>query len=300
MSVWVWTFDPLQLAPLLLGAGMYAKRASTLARRGHPVPGARRLSFYAGLALIAAAFITPIDHLGEHHLLSVHMVQHILIGDLAALLVVLGVTGPILRPVLALPLVTKLRVLAHPLVALPLWALNLYVWHLPTLYESALAYGSVHALQHVLFFGTGALMWAALVEPLPGPAWFGTGSKALYVVSVRLLEAILANIFIWSGRPFYDRYVEAERVWGISALADQSTGGSIMMVQGSVLTLGLFGWLFLRWMREGELRQELVERGLDVRAVDRAVRYGRGALLSEEQLALGDRRGDHLYELPSK
>lgn len=271
---WTWTLDALQLLPVALAALLYTRRARTLARRRRPVASWRRLCFYAGLALLLVAFVSPIDALGEERLLFAHMVQHILIGDLGALLLVAGLSGPLLRPVLALPYLGRLRTLAHPLVALPLWVLNLYLWHLPGAYQAALAHDAVHAVQHACFFATGALIWAALLEPLPGPAWFGSGYKALYVVAVRLIETVLANIFIWSGHPFYPRYAHAPRLWGISATADQAIGGSIMMIEGSLLTLGILAWLFLRWMNEGERAQRLVEQGVPARRAERAVRYG--------------------------
>jgi cytochrome c oxidase assembly factor CtaG len=202
------------------------------------------------------------------------MVQHLLLGDLAALLVVLGLDGAILRPLLALPLVRHLRVLAHPLVALPLWILNLFAWHLPAAYEAALAHAPVHALEHCLFFATGALMWAAVVEPLPGPAWFGAGWKAAYVLVVRTAAAALANVFIWAGTPIYGWYGTGERRSGVSPLTDQATAGAIMVVEGAVVTLLVFAWLFLRWTRESELRQSLEEGGADPARAARAARYG--------------------------
>jgi cytochrome c oxidase assembly factor CtaG len=208
------------------------------------------------------------------------MVQHVLLGDLAALAFVCGLTGPILRPVLAVPLFERLRVLGHPLVALPVWAANLLVWHVPVLYEAALRWDAVHALQHILFFSCGALMWAPVVEVLPGPEWFGTGAKLGYIVVVRLLETVLGNVFLWAGSVFYSTYEEAERVWDISPLADQGLAGGVMMIEGSLVTIGALAWLFLRLAAEGELRQELLERGLDPKAVRRAVRYGRGEELS--------------------
>lgn len=271
-----WTADPAQLAPLTLGAGMYATRARTLARRGTPVPRRRLVAFTAFLVVALLAVASPVHTLGESRLFSAHMLQHVLLGDVAPLLLVLALTGPLLRPVLAIRVVDHLRVLAHPLVALPLWTANLLVWHLATLYEAALRSDAVHALQHGAFFATGALMWAPVVEVLPGPAWFGTGAKLGYVVAVRLIGTALGNVFFWAGEPFYGTYARAERVWGLSAAADQATAGAIMMIEGSVVTVSVLAWLFLRWGAESELRQELLERGLDPAQVRRAVRYGRG------------------------
>jgi putative membrane protein len=232
----------LQVGPLALAAFLYARRAATLARRGRPVPLARQLWFATGLLLLVVALATPIDTIGEERLFWVHMVQHLLIGDLAAFCVVKGLTGPLLRPLLALPGAGRLRVLAHPLVALPLWALTLYAWHLPALYEAALRHSGLHALEHTLFFVTGALMWAAVIEPLPGVRWFGTGWKAAYVLAVRTVGAGLAMVFIWSGHPLYD--------WYGTPLSDQVIGGAIMFTEGSIVTLLAFVWLFLAWMGE--------------------------------------------------
>lgn len=272
---WVWAFDPAQLLVPALGGFAYSRRAATLRRRGHPVRRVKQLLFYSGLAVLVLAFVSPIDSLGESRLLFAHMIQHILIAEVGALLVVAGLTGSILRPILALPYIGELRVLAHPLVALPVWALTLYLWHLPALYQAALTSDALHAFQHMSFFATGAMMWAALLEPLPGPAWFGAGPKAAYVAVVRFSEAILANIFVWASKPFYPFYAEQERVWGISAIGDQNIGGGIMMVYGTVLTLSLFAWLFLSWMKEGERAETLVREGVNPRAAARAARYGR-------------------------
>jgi putative membrane protein len=253
----------IQLLPIAALGVVYWRRASKLRRRGTPVPGWRQGSFALALVLLAAADLMPF----EDEFFFVHMLQHVILGDLAALAFVLGVTGPLLRPLLAIGLISRLRVLAHPLVALPLWTANLYVWHLPRLYEGAIHNDAVHALEHIAFFTTGVLMWAAVVEVLPGPEWFGTAAKFGYVVAVRLIETVLGNIFIWSGTPIYDAYDD---------LADQGWAGTIMMIEGSLVTIGALAWLFLRLAAEGELRQRLLEQGLDPRTVRRAVRYGRG------------------------
>jgi putative membrane protein len=252
-----------QLLPIAALAFVYWKRARTLQRRGTPVPAWRQASFALSLLLLAGADLMP----REEDYFFVHMLQHVMLGDLAALAFVLGLTGPLLRPLLAIGPISRLRVLAHPLVALPLWAVNLYAWHLPRLYEGAIHHEALHALEHVAFFSTGVLMWAAVVEVLPGPEWFGTAAKFGYVLAVRLIETVLGNIFIWSGTPIYGTY---------TSLEDQGWAGTIMMIEGSLVTIGALAWLFLKLAAEGELRQNLLEQGLDPRSVQRAVRYGRG------------------------
>jgi putative membrane protein len=204
---------------------------------------------------------------------AAHMAEHLLIADVAALLLVLGVTGPLLAPVLRIRLIDRLRVLTHPAIAFALWAANLYLWHLSWAYEGALRHELVHVVQHVMFLVAGINLWMPLFGPLPKPAWFGNAAQLAYIVAVRLTGAVLANVFVWSGTAFYGWYGDLE---------DQSLAGAVMMVEESVVTVALFGWLFMKWMREGDERQELLElaaeRGieLDERRVARAVAAGRG------------------------
>ena len=101
--------------------------------------------------------------------------------------------------------------------ALPLWALNLYLWHLSALYQGVLDSSLLHFAQHVGFFTFGLAMWLPLVGPLPKPRWFGDAAKLGYVVVVRLLEAVLANVLIWSGSVLYPDYAPGEAEWEISA-----------------------------------------------------------------------------------
>src|SRR3954453_12042023 len=147
---------------------MYFLRARTLAQRGAPVAAAREWFWYGGLALMLATLVSPLARVSEELFLA-HMVEHLLLADLGALLLVLGLTGPLLQPLLqALP---WLRVFGHPVVALVAWAANFYVSHLPVLYQGAVDSDVVHALQHILFVSFGMAMWIALLGPLPKPAW---------------------------------------------------------------------------------------------------------------------------------
>ncbi len=275
------SFEPLQLLPAVAVGLAYARRAQTLASEGRPVPAWRQTSFFGGLALIAVTLASPVSHIGDELLLA-HMVEHLLIADIGALLLVLGLTGPLLVPILRIRAIDRLRALAHPAVALPLWALDLFAWHLRPLHEAAVEHAGVHAVQHALFVFFGVNMWMALFGPLPMPAWFRNLGRLVYIVAVRLLGAVLGNVLAWSGTVFYPVYAPGEAYWGITPLQDQNVAGAIMMVEGSILTVCLFAWLFLRAGREGEERQELLDlagaQGIELteERAARAVAAGRG------------------------
>jgi cytochrome c oxidase assembly factor CtaG len=281
-----------QLGPLAIVGLLYARRARTLAEHGHPVPGWRQGCFYGGFVVIAVA-LTSLGAASQD-LLWVHMIEHLLLGDIAALLIVLGLTGPMLAPVLRIRVFDRLRALSHPAVAFPLWAIDLYTWHVPVLYQAALRHSGIHALEHACFLGFGINMWMCLFGPLPTPSWFGNLGKLIYVVGVRLAGAVLGNVFVWSGTVFYPYYISREARFHISALADQSIAGAIMMIEESILTLGLFCWLFLRAARESEERQRLLEfahgRGLELseERAARAVSAGRGGELRERLESLAE------------
>jgi putative membrane protein len=289
------SFVPLEVIPLTAAGILYWHRATVLSWDGRPVPGWRQACFGSGLALIAIALFSPIGHISEE-LVIAHMGEHLLIGDVASLLLVLGLTRSLLQPLLAIRIFNRLQVLAHPLVALPLWATNLFLWHLPALYQDAYGAAPVHALEHASFLFLGCLMWMPVFGPLPKPEWFNSAWKVGYVIAVRFTGAILGNVLMWSGTVLYPIYEPGERYWGISPLADQSTAGVIMMVEGTFLVLGVLAWVFFEVAREGTEKQRLLdlarERGvpLDERRAQRAVAAGHGARLEERLSAAGDER----------
>jgi putative membrane protein len=278
----------LALVSLAAGGLLYGMRARTLAREGRPVPWRRIACFVTGLLLIATAS-TALDGVADDRLVA-HMAEHLVMGDIAALLLVLGLTGPLLAPVLRIKAFDRLRVLTNPLVALPLWALNLYLWHVPFVHEAALRSEVVHAVQHGLFLFLGANVWMPLFGPLPKPAWFGTVGKLGYIVAVRLVGGLLANVLTWSGTIFFPLYG--------ADLEDQGAAGLLMMVEGSLLTIALFAWLFLDAARQADRKQELLDwaaaRGieLDERRAARAVAAHREEELRGRLEQLGHRDDD--------
>src|SRR3954452_5658285 len=139
-------FAPVEVFPITIGGVAYWARVRTLSWDGRPVPLWRQLCFGSGLLLIATALFSPIGHIAEE-LVIAHMGEHLLIGDIASLLLVLGLTKSLLQPILAIRAFNRLQILTHPAVALPLWAANLYLWHIPVLYQDAFGAAPVHALE---------------------------------------------------------------------------------------------------------------------------------------------------------
>ncbi len=282
------------LALVVAGAWLALYLMGVARLRGGPraVPHWRIACFVVGVALVVVALASPVAALADE-LFWAHMGEHLLLGDLAALLFALGITGPLLAPLLRLPGMSVLRILVHPVVAYVLWAVNLYAWHVAGLHEQAVRDDAVHALQHVLFIALGLNMWLALLGPLPKPSWFGNAAILGYVVAVRLTAAVLGNALLFGGGAFYGVYAPGEAAWGISPAADQVAAGAVMMVEGSLLTLGLLCWLFLRTARQTDERQDLVElaaaHGIELseRRAARAVGAGRGAEL-RERIAAGE------------
>jgi cytochrome c oxidase assembly factor CtaG len=279
---------------MFLVAYLYAKRASTLANRGKPVPLWRQICFALGLLVIVLVLVTPISDAADE-LVIAHMIEHLMIGDIASLLIVLGLTGPLLQPILARHPFDKLRFLAHPAVALPLWTINFYAWHIPPLYDAAYAGAPVHALEHGMFIVFGCMMWMPIFGPLPKPAWFTAGWKVVYVIFVRFSGVVLGNILMWSDTVLYPVYARGEASWGITAVTDQSMAGVVMMAEGTVLGLGLIAWFFFQAASQGIERQRLIdlawERGveLDPARAQRAVAAGQSERLEKTIVGSGSK-----------
>ncbi len=274
-----WTVTSV-VVPLAFAAA-YLKRAHTLSGQGRPVPVWRQLCFTTGILLIAVAVSGPVEDLAAE-LVTAHMLQHLLLADVVSLLIVLGLTGPVMQPLLQNRWTRPLRHLAHPVAAISIFTVNLYLWHSPPLYQAVLHNETLHALEHMLFIGTGVLLWMPLFGPLPKPQWFGKAAHVVYTIGIWLPAMVLANTLMWSDTVFYPDYTQTALSHGLEPIADQSTAGAILMIECMVMALVLFGWIFLRWAKEDIEKQDLLDLAHDqefeltsARAA-RAVAAGRG------------------------
>ncbi|MBK5231998.1 MAG: cytochrome c oxidase assembly protein [Thermoleophilia bacterium] len=286
----------LELIPLTAAVVFYWHRAMTLSWAGRPVPMWRQICFGTGLFLASFVLFSPWGYLAEE-LVIAHMIEHLVIGDIASLFLVLGLTRSILQPILAIPFFNRLQVLANPFIAFPLWAINLFFWHIPVMYDAAYGGAVLHGLEHGLFLSFGMLMWMPVFGPLPTPTWFGSGWKVVYVVVVRFTAAILGNILMWTQVTLYNNYDAGHLKWGLSAVQDQSTAGVIMMVEGTFLILGVLAYTFFESAKQSMKKQELMDLAytegatLDEARAERAVKAGHADLL-EKRIRAGELSGD--------
>jgi putative membrane protein len=262
------------LGPLVVLAAAYAVRARTLSRRGAPLPPVRPVLFAAGLAVLVVALASPFAGVAEGDVFVAHMAQHVLLLDVAPPLLLLGLTGPLLRPVLAAVPSALLRPIVTPWVALPLAFALLVGWHVPVLFDAAVRHEPAHVLEHASFVAAGVLVWLPVLETLPGPAWFGAGAKLGFVLAWRLGETVLGNVLLWAQAPLYAVYANGP-AGRLDSLSDQRLAAALMMAEGTVVFVVLAVWLGSRVLAEAERRQLLLERGSDPRTAARAVRYGR-------------------------
>lgn len=249
------SIDPGALAVLALAAGLYARAVAVLGRRGYAVPRGQRIAWWAGLALVAAGLVSPLDGLGEE-LLIAHMGQHLLIADLAAPLLLVGVRSPVYAFLLPKPALVPLarlhwlrvafRWLRQPLVAIPVWVLLLYFWHFGFAFEAALRNDLVHALQHQSFVLGSLLVWWSVIEPkrrrMPSDLW-----KIPYVMGARLAGMFLGMAFILLRSPAYaDPYAVTAPQHGLSAITDQQVAGGMMLALDLLVMLFVLGFFFYR------------------------------------------------------
>ncbi len=240
---------------LLLAEGLYLRALRILRSREVAVPRWQIAAWHAGIALQAIGLLSPIDRLAEDGL-SFHMLQHLLIADLAAPLLLVGMRNPVLafllpRSVLVplarnRPLRRAFRFLRQPLVALPLYTLVLYGWHISFAFEAAVRHPAVHALQHASFVAIGMLVWWSALEPkrrrLRGELW-----KIGHILAARFLGMFLGMSFVLIRQPVYtDVYGSGERALGLSPIADQQLAGGMMVVLDILIMVSALGFFFLR------------------------------------------------------
>jgi cytochrome c oxidase assembly factor CtaG len=266
-----WRLDATVLAPLALYAALYLWRFRAARREagGRGAGLAQALAFVAAILVIGAAVASPLDALGERYLFSAHMLQHVLLGDIAPLLVLLALSRVILRPATRRlhRLERALGRLAHPATGLFVWLGLIYLWHVPALYDAALRSPVLHALEHASFFTAGLALWWPLIQPVPMRRRLSGPGSLAYIGLAKAGLAALGLYLVWSSTVAYPYYESVPRIWGLSAIEDQNVGGALMMVEQSLVLVVAFFVLFVRMLVQSEEDERRRERLEDAAAV---------------------------------
>jgi putative membrane protein len=258
-----WTFDPGALALIGLATVVYVPRWRTVRARHGPraAPVGRLMAFAGAILTLIAALVSPIDRLGEQAF-TMHMVQHILLLDLAPILFVVSLTKIILRP--ATRRLQRLEnaagPLAHPAFAVALYVAVMWAWHVPGLYDAALEHPAVHALEHTFFMSAGLLYWWHLLSPIRSRAHMHGMRPVLYMLSTKLLVGLLGIALTFAPDALYAFYEDRPPIWGLDPGEDQAIAGAIMALEQSIVMGVALVWLFVRALSESEAEDQRSER----------------------------------------
>jgi putative membrane protein len=230
------------------------------------------LAWTAGVLCIAIALISPIDTLADQ-VFAMHMVQHVLLLDFAPILLIVGLSKILLRPVArqVLDLERALGPLAHPAFAVVLYVGFMWLWHVPALYDAALSHSAVHVLEHTCFLSIGLLYWWHLLSPVRGRHLTGL-SPVVYMASTKVFVGLLGIFLTFAPSALYSFYENAPRVWGLHPSDDQALAGAIMAIEQSVVMGIALAYLFVRALAESEREEQRAERLADEQ--EQHQRYG--------------------------
>jgi putative membrane protein len=263
-----WTLEPGAILLVALLGALYVPRWRRV--RADVRPGAgpsaraadawRLAAFLGGLLLLVVALISPVDRLGEQAF-SMHMVQHVLLLDLAPILFMLALTKVILRPLTRrMQRVERAAgVLAHPVAAVIAYVALMWLWHVPALYDAALESPVVHVLEHVCFLSVGLLYWWHLLSPVRSRLGAGGMGPVVYMLSTKLAVGLLGIGLTFAPDPLYDFYEQRPGIWGLSPTEDQAAAGAIMALEQSIIMGIALTYLFVRALTESEREQQRAE-----------------------------------------
>lgn len=246
-----WALDPVLIGTLVTAAVVYWLLAGPLRSRvaaSAPVSRTHVALFGSGIVIAFLTEASPLHELSDRYLLSAHMVQHLLLSYVVAPLLLAGTPGWMIRPFITLRGVEPVfRALTRPIVAFFIFSLGFSLWHLPYIYEAALQNDFVHHLQHVIYLVLSLIVWWPLMSPLREFPRLEPGAQIVYLVALPVGQFFAAALLTFASVAVYPTYVDAPRILGISAQADQQLGGIIMKI-ASFIAFGIpLVVVFMRW-----------------------------------------------------
>ena len=238
----------------LVGLGaLYHWRAGQSTSPGSPTT-AQRATFFGALVLIFLSLNGWLHDLSDYYLFSAHMIQHLVLTLVAPPLLIMGTPGWMLRPALRWPIVRTLasRTTTAPM-CFAIFTVVLAAWHLPPVYNLAMAHHNIHIVQHLCFMVAATFMWWPVLSPLPELPRVSYPAQMLYLFLLSIPMSLIAICIGYSDHILYPAYSSAPRVWGITPLQDQLIGALIMWVPGGMFFFVIISVVFFKWQQvDGE------------------------------------------------
>jgi putative membrane protein len=219
-----------------------------------PIGRTRPALFVSGLALMFVSLNGWIHDLSDYYLFSAHMVQHLLLAMGVAPLLIMGTPGLMLRPILRAPALRALaRPLDSPIACFLIFNVVLIGWHLPPLYNAAMAYHNVHIVQHLLLLAASVIMWWPVLSPMAEFPRLSYPAQMLYLFLMTIPMSVVSVSIAYSGSILYPAYSSAPRVMQLSPMQDQLLGGLIMWIPGGLYFFAVISVIFYKWQKAGGL-----------------------------------------------
>jgi len=216
-------------------------------------PTGRAVTFFLGLAVMVFALNGPLHDLSDYYQFSAHMVQHLLLTQLMAPLLILGLPVWLVRATLARPSLQRAgRFWGSPLVGGGAFIAAIVLWHLVPFYDLMMRNHNVHIGCHVLFMVTAVMAWWSVCSPLPEAGRAPEPVQMLYLFLLGIPMQIVAAVITLSDTVLYPWYATAPRVGGLSPIADQQLGGLYMWVPGGFALWVAITAIWLVWARKNE------------------------------------------------
>jgi putative membrane protein len=220
------------------------------------------VAFIAGLAAMFFTLNGPLHDLSDSYLFSAHMVQHLVLTLIITPLLIAGTPGWMLRPALrSRTVATIAKRITNAPAAFAIFNVTIVAWHLPPLYNFALAFHPAHIVMHLCFLVASTIMWWPVMSTMPELPRLSYPKQMLYLLFMTLPMTAVAMLITYSGTVLFPLYASAPRVWALSPLEDQRLGGLIMWIPGGFVFIGVISVAFFRWVAEFERQEKAVAAG---------------------------------------
>ncbi len=261
-----WTFAPIVLIALAAYVVIYVQRWRVSRREGgaRAAPYSKLVLWITGIVLLFVALISPVDRLGEQFA-SFHMVQHLLLADLVPICLTVALTKHILRPVTRRIqwIERKSGPFGHPAFGVIAYAVGMWVWHIPSMYEAALRHSFIHVLEHLTFAAVGLLYWWHLLSPIRSRMRLEGLGPVLYMASTKIAVGLLGIVLAFAPHVLFDFYETGGTRWGLTAIDDQHVAGVLMALEQSLVMGVALAYLFIRMLQESEQADQRADRYYD-------------------------------------